>query len=262
MKVIMINTSIILAACFLMCVSVSATVYQCEKNGVVEFSQQPCGKDAKRIFIKEQNPFLSNATESKKAESLNLQTQQIDSYIRVKQIDAEIAEHNNKIDTYRLRMDSEIAALDDQSDAQLHNLVGAKKQAAIAKQMTAVSERYRVLIDNEQRAIDRLTAEKNRLAEQVKVTATSDDVESFIRSKQIQQQITEHENKIDSYQTELNQQIRQLEEQIKTRPTNLADANSDQALADKMSAVTSRFNTLISIEQRQIDRLRKELNQL
>ena len=25
----------------------NAAIYQCEKNGIVEFSQQPCGKDAK-----------------------------------------------------------------------------------------------------------------------------------------------------------------------------------------------------------------------
>ena len=62
----------------------------------------------------------------------------------------------------------------------------------------------------------------------------------------------EHKDKIDRYHVELNQQIKRLEQQASTRPANLVDASSDQALSDKMSAVTSKFNTLIAIEQRQI----------
>ncbi|MCH2086854.1 MAG: DUF4124 domain-containing protein [Pseudoalteromonas sp.] len=263
MKSNSINTHIIWATCLFISTAASASVYQCEKNGVVEFSQLPCGEDAKLITIKEQNPFLSNAVQGESTESVYSQTTgQVDSYIRTKQIAAEIAEHNNKIDTFKLRMNNEIAALNNQSDAQLQNLVGAKKQAAIAKQMSAVSERYAVLIDNEQRSIDRLIAENNRINNSFNELSNNDEVDSFIRSKQIMQQISEHENKIDTYNEQLNQQISLLEKQVSHRPNNLADANSDQALVDKMSALTSRFNTLISVEQRQIDRLRNELSQL
>ena len=133
----------------LVCPLAHSTVYHCEKNGVAEFSQQPCGKDAKLITIKEQNPHLSGASDNAAQASAGKDTAEVDRYIRLKQIDAQIAEHNNKIDTFKLKMDREIVALTEQSDAQLRNLVGAKKQAAIAKQMTAVSERYGVLIDSE-----------------------------------------------------------------------------------------------------------------
>ncbi len=245
----------------LVCQTAHSTVYHCEKNGIAEFSQQPCGKDAKLITIKEQNPHLSSASENTAQSSADKDTAEVDRYIRLKQIDAQIAEYNNKIDTFKLKMDREIVALSEQSDAQLRNLVGAKKQAAIAKQMTAVSERYGVLIDSEQRSIDRLTAEKYTLTSSAN-TVANNEVASFIRSKQIMREISEHENKIDTYQSELNVQISELEQQLNSRPRNLADANSDSALADKMTALTSRFNTLIAIEQKQIDRLNSELTRL
>lgn len=245
----------------LVCPLAHSTVYHCEKNGVAEFSQQPCGKDAKLITIKEQNPHLSGASDNAAQSSAGKDTAEVDRYIRLKQIDAQIAEHNNKIDTFKLKMDREIVALSEQSDAQLRNLVGAKKQAAIAKQMTAVSERYGVLIDSEQRSIDRLTAEKYTLTSSANMVANN-EVASFIRSKQIMRKISEHENKIDTYQSELNMQMSELEQQLSSRPRNLADANSDNALADKMTALTSRFNTLIAIEQKQIDRLNSELTKL
>ena len=54
----------------------------------------------------------------------------------------------------------------------------------------------------------------------------------------------------------------ELEQQLSSRPRNLADANSDNALADKMTALTSRFNTLIAVEQKQIERLNNELTKL
>ena len=157
-------------------------------------------------------------------------------------------------------MNNEIAALSSQADAQLHNLVGAKKEAAIAKQMSAVSERYNLLINNEQRNIDRLSTEKSQLVLQSNDTEKN-EIDHFIRSEQIKREIAEHKDKIDRYHVELNQQIKRLEQQASTRPTNLVDASSDQALSDKMSAVTSKFNTLIAVEQRQIDRLNNELTQ-
>jgi len=236
----------------------NAAIYQCEKNGIVEFSQQPCGKDAKLITVKEQNPTLLGSPKPV-SESSDV-TAEIDNYIRLKQIDAKIAEHNNKIDSYSERMNNEIAALSSQADAQLHNLVGAKKEAAIAKQMSAVSERYNLLINNEQRNIDRLSTEKSQLVLQSNETEKN-EIDHFIRSEQIKREIAEHKDKIDRYHVELNQQIKRLEQQASTRPTNLVDASSDQALSDKMSAVTSKFNTLIAVEQRQIDRLNNELTQ-
>jgi len=93
---IQFKTVIFLSCAYLMFTNVvNAAVYQCEKNGVVEFSQQPCGKDARLVIIQEQNPHVSNLFESAPVKP----DSGVDSYIRVKQIDAEIQQHHNKIDT-------------------------------------------------------------------------------------------------------------------------------------------------------------------
>ena len=137
------------------------------------------------ITVKEQNPTLLGSPKPV-SESSDV-TAEIDNYIRLKQIDAKIAEHNNKIDSYSERMNNEIAALSSQADAQLHNLVGAKKEAAIAKQMSAVSERYNLLINNEQRNIDRLSTEKSQLVLQSNETEKN-EIDHFIRSEQIKRE--------------------------------------------------------------------------
>ncbi len=174
---IQFKTVIFLSCAYLMFTNVvNAAVYQCEKNGVVEFSQQPCGKDARLVIIQEQNPHVSNLFESAPVKP----DSGVDSYIRVKQIDAEIQQHHNKIDTLTQRLDNDIASLSKQADTQLNNVVGNKKVAAIAKQMTATSQRYKLLIDNEQRGIDRLNTEKATLLAQSDQTVDT-EVDSFIR---------------------------------------------------------------------------------
>ncbi|MCQ8877227.1 hypothetical protein NQT69_04125 [Pseudoalteromonas shioyasakiensis] len=242
----------------------TASVYQCEKGGVVEFSQFPCGKDAKKITVKEQNPGVPSeiVTHGK------MDTTQIDSYIRIKQIDVEIAQHQDKIDTLTAHMNEEIGSLKNQSDAQLNNLTGAKKDTAIANQMVNVTQRYDVQIEREQRDIDRLQKEKLRLQGQgqgdpnIDQSNESKKIDSFIRLQAIKREIAERESKVDTYQAQMNQQIAALEAQAKEQPDNLTDATYDNSLSRKMTALTSKYNTLIEIEQRQIDRLHDEMAQL
>lgn len=242
-----------------------ANVYKCEKKGVVEFSQFPCGKDAKKITVKEQNPGVPSeiVTHGK------MDTTQIDSYIRIKQIDVDINQHQDKIDTFTARMNKEIGGLKNQSDAQLNNLTGAQKETAIANQMVNVTQRYDLQIEQEQRNIDRLQKEKLRLQQgQVQSESTtgqskdSQEIDSFIRLQAIKREIEERVSKIDTYQAQMNQQISALDSEAKNQPGNLTDATYDNSLSRKMTALTSKYNTLIEVEQRQIDRLHIEMAQL
>lgn len=243
----------------------NANVYKCEKEGVVEFSQFPCGKDAKKITVEEQNP----GAPSEIVTNGKMDTTQIDSYIRIKQIDVDINQHQDKIDTLTAKMNKEIGGLKNQSDAQLHNLTGAQKETAIANQMVNVTQRYDLQIEREQRDIDRLQKEKLRLQQgQAQVDTTieqseeSKEIDSFIRRQAIKREVEERESKIDTYQAQMNQQINTLDSEAKNQPSNLADATYDNSLSRKMTALTSKYNTLIEIEQRQIDRLHDEMAQL
>lgn len=260
------NKLYLLIACtatYLFTGAVHASVYKCEKEGVVEFSQFPCGKDAKVITVKEQNPSVPSNIVTH-SQSSQTRDDSVDTYIRIKQIDAKIQEHENKVDSYSEKMNNEIASLKNQSDAQLNNLTGAKKETAIANQMASVSERYNSLIEREQRDIDRLSKEKQRLKVAPQTVAQdsqaqqSQEIDSFIRNQQITREIQEHQSKIDTYQAQMNRQIESLEQQANNQPDNLTDATFDNSLSRKMSAVTAKYNTLIDVEQRQIDRLQQE----
>ena len=238
-----------------------ASVYKCEKEGEVEFSQFPCGDNAKLITVKEQNP----AVPSNIVTHGDMNTSEVDTYIRTKQIDADIQQHQDKIDTFSEKMNAEIAGLRDQSDAQLNNLSGAKKETAIANQMASVSERYNLLIEREQRDIDRLLKEKLALqsmtnsSEIDEQSTQSKDIDSFIRGQEIKRDIEQRQSKIDTYQAQMDKQIASLEAQASEQPKNLTDATFDNSLSRKMTAITSKYATLIDVEQRQIDRLLQEL---
>lgn len=237
-----------------------ANVYKCENKGVVEFSQFPCGENAEFIVVKEQK---SVPTPKVILEATG--EPDIDSYIRLKQIDAQIQQHQDKIDTLSVKMNKIIAALVNQSDAQLNNLSGAKKDIAIANQMTNASQRFTVLIEREQHDIDRLVSEKKHLKENqnsdVKSTQTpqSKGIDSFIRLQTIKREMQRHQAKINTYQINMNQQISALEDEVSEQPTNITDATYDDSLSRRMEAVTSKYHTLIDVEQRQIDRLHSEM---
>ena len=134
-------------------------------------------------------------------------------------------------------MNQEIADLKDQSDAQLNNLSGAEKETAIANQMTNVSERYNVLIEREQRDIDRLLQEKLGLpkvtnsSEIDKQSTQSKDIDSFIRVQEIKRDIEQRQSKIDTYQAQMDKQIAALETQASEQPNNLTDATFDNSLS-------------------------------
>lgn len=244
--------------------NVNASIYRCEKADVVEFSQFPCGKGAKKIAVKEQNPSLSS-TVGRHTEADN---SQIESYIRIKQLAQKVRQHQDKVDTLTANMNKEISQLKNQSDAQLNNLSGAKKETAIANQMVNVSQRYDLQIEREQREIDRLQKEKLHLQSasqsevNVEQTKQSKEIDLYIRQQAIRREIAERKSKIDTYQAQMNQQISALEAEASEQPNNLADAAFDNSLSRKMTAVTAKFNTLIEIEQRQIDRLDNEMEQL
>lgn len=238
-----------------------ANVYKCENKGGVEFSQFPCGRNAEFIVVKEQKPSMPTTIVAAKAAGES----DIDSYIRLKQIDAQIQQHQDKIDTLSVKMNKVIVELVNQSDTQLNNLPGAKKDIAIANQMANASQRFNVLIAREQHDIDRLVSEKKHLKENqnsdVKSTQTpqSKDIDSFIRLQAIKRGMERHQAKIITYKINMNQQISALENEVSEQPTNLTDATYDDLLSRKMGAVTSKYNTLIDVEQRQIDRLHTEM---
>lgn len=230
------------------------TVYQCSKNGVAHFSQLPCGEDAKVVKVRmSQSVATPQKTQAQSSQS-------IDAYIFNQQVDRELAEHQDKIDTYTQQMQQELQALRNQSDAQLNNLVGANKDNAIAKEMEAVTERYQALIDREQLNIDRLLAQKTRY--EYDNDAPSDSVGEYIRLKEIDRDMRQHLDKIDTLHQRLDAELASVRKQRNSAPQNLVDATFDNAISQQMSAITAKYTTLIDVEQKHVARLSKERSQI
>ena len=237
----------------------NTTVYQCSKNGVVHFSQLPCGDDAKVVTVR-MSQSLGTPPPQEQVTDNKQNSRNIDAYIFNQQADHEIAEHQDKIDTYTRQMQQELASLQNQSDAQVNNLVGANKDNAIAKEMEAVTERYQALIDREQLNIDRLLAQKTRY--EYDNDAPSDSVGEYIRLKEIDRDMRQHLDKIDTLHQRLDAELASVRKQRNSAPQNLVDATFDNAISQQMSAITAKYTTLIDVEQKHVARLSKERSQI
>ncbi|WP_404339128.1 hypothetical protein [Pseudoalteromonas mariniglutinosa] len=247
--------AVILASCV-----ADAEIYQCEKNNIVEFSQFPCGKHAQLYTLKEQRAVSPRTLTASQPHDLT----QVDDYIRIRQIAAKIQLHQNKITTYTERMNEQVAALNNESARQAKTLTGAKQATALANQMQSVVERYTLLITTEQQNITQLVAEQAAIESKdihadvsIQQVSTS-HIDTFIDEQQIKRKLAEHHAKITHYQQQLNSQLAQLESHNNNQAHSLSQATFDNSRAVKMRALTSKFNTLIAIEQRNIEQLSKQ----
>ncbi len=222
------------------------TVYKCMVNGVVSYSQSPCGDDAQKIDIKamvdKQQVMASTPVDDS-----------IDSYIDNRDITRELTQSQDKIETYSIQMRQELSKLEAHATSQHRNLAGAERDKALAKQMQSTIEQYQSLINREQLNIDRLLRKQ-----QMTATSEKDNVDQYIRVKQIEREMREHEDKIETYHRQLEVDLNALKVQTNGGTSSLVAAKFDSANAQRMSATTAKYATLIDIEQKALQRLTNE----
>ena len=121
-------------------------VYRCQQNGVVVYSQLPCGDDAQAITVKSsQGPGFTRSDAAKKI----AQSQQaVTDYLNAQGIESQIAEH------YR-----QIAALKTQLAAQLAQMktIRYRSEKARDEAYAAVEKQYQDSIKAHHQAIKTLT---------------------------------------------------------------------------------------------------------
>ncbi|MEO2266813.1 DUF4124 domain-containing protein [Pseudoalteromonas sp. YIC-656] len=222
------------------------SVYKCVVDGVVSYSQLPCGDDAQKVDVKEivnkQQVMPSTPADDS-----------IDSYIDNRAISRELAQSQDKIDTYSMQMRKELSRLEVQAASQRKNLAGAQRDEAIATQMQSTIEQYQSLINREQLNIDRLL-----LKQQMTAPSEGDNVDHYIRAKQIEREMREHEDKIETYHQRLDSELNALKIKSPSQSSSLVAAKFDSANAQRMSATTAKYATLIDIEQKALQRLTNE----
>jgi hypothetical protein len=238
-------------------------VYKCEINGSLTYSQFPCGNNAEKVNIRV-SKGNSKVTSSNNRQPTDFQETNL--YIQIKKIDRDILYSQNKIVTYQRKMKSEINQLQIRASYANNNLAGATYEGALSSQMGAVATKYDSLISVEHKKIDRLTNKKTILIKTQKklkepstksniATSQENNVDDYIKDQKFKRDKLKYQNKIKYYQHQMNNEIEQLKLEASLSNNNLAGARYEKAKADKMMAVATKYNILINIEQKKIDKI-------
>jgi len=246
---------IFLTGLFITSFSASATIYKCNINDVVIFSQFPCATNSEEIEIK---------TISTSSSKNNLQTHdvssEIDNFIQLRDIESKITKSNNLVRTYQNTMIKKISLLGEQLDKKPQKMTielsEVAHNSAIATQIDNHIKRYNSLIRIEQQKITRLIVNKQHINQSIKKleiakpTDTNDSIETekFIQNSKIEANIKINENKITTYQNKMNSELDELDfSSVSSIKQNISTV--------KMSIITAKYNTKINVLQKQIEHL-------
>ena len=134
------------------------TIYQCEVDGQLVFSQQPCGEDAKEIEHDFPVVELADPAETRPGNFMD-----DDNYVKRVRIERRISRHEATIRNLQRQRDREIAAIRRKARYASNNLAGATWEQSLATEMQALTDRYNSEIGVEQSSIDRLRDDLDRL---------------------------------------------------------------------------------------------------
>jgi len=255
-----------------------ASVYKCEIDNVVTYSQFPCSDTAEKIKVRVTKSSSRIKNSNNKMSHKN-QLEDTNLYIRISQVDRKIRESNNRIKTNQRKMKQEVKQLQIRTRYANNNLAGATYESALSTQMSAVTTKYNSLIEIEQKSIERLYEEKELLVQRRsklkdeesisqsvlmpnKPELKENNIDLYIQNAKNKREKLAHQNKIKKYRRKMKQEIEQLKFEASFANNNLAGARYEGAKSEKMNAVANKYNTLINIEQQKLDMLHKESKRL
>lgn len=119
----------------------AASVYKCDIDGVITFSQQPCDDNLTPIVIKQLSG--SNTKVKPKAISTSNKTaiKQLDE-VKAYQLGQEIKRNDHTISRYEKKMNKELTILKARTYSANNNLAGAIYQESLSSEMIAVTNKY------------------------------------------------------------------------------------------------------------------------
>lgn len=144
----------IMGICGIIANPASADIYKCTgSNGVVTFSQMPCGHDAKKIQVETAEPTAAAAAQSRKdIDSMN-KTVAESAYQR------QLQAKRNRIQELIDERDRKLSALRYKKQYANNNLAGATWEKSISDEMQAVTMRYSTDIANARSDLHQLEKE-------------------------------------------------------------------------------------------------------
>lgn len=136
-------------------------VYECNRNGVVTFSDTPCGPSAERIEVDYNKPDAAAAEAA--AAGAGASEAQAGQTAEAELLDTEINNSSQRLSTLPTERDTEIAVLRQQRFLGTEALDQDAWKADMTRQMEAVAAKYQHSIDAEQARLNGLRARRAAL---------------------------------------------------------------------------------------------------
>lgn len=228
----------------------NSEVYKCVIDGVTTYSQQPCSDSAQVVNIK----VAPSNSKTITTQSSELPQTSVSDYIENSSLKRKIEGHQRKIKKYKNKMENELAILRKKERTAANNLAGATYLKSISAETNAVVKRYSGLISMEQKQVDRLKAQladSNSSAQD----STTDEVTNYITKKKVEREKAEIHRKISKYRKQMDREIAKIKHDAKYATNNIAGATYEDALNEKMIAVSEKYLALIELEQSKLDNL-------
>ncbi|NWO07237.1 MAG: DUF4124 domain-containing protein [Alteromonadaceae bacterium] len=136
-----------------------AAVYQCDRDGQTVFSDQPCGSDAKRIHVKAPARMGGGPMVNERGQKF------LDSRDRKREvagIDRDIESLRRQKARAKMYLDNALIRYQRQKASANNNLAGATWEGSLAQEAEVLRKRYQSEIDETNRQIDQLRAQRRR----------------------------------------------------------------------------------------------------
>lgn len=95
-----------------------------------------------------------------------------------------------------------------------------------------------------------------------KPSADSNTIDSYIKMTALKKQLGEHQNKIETYKSQMQKQLSMFNNSFDLQANNLAGAKQSVAIAEQIIATISKFDVLIKNQQMSIDRVTQQIKNL
>lgn len=133
----------------------SQSIYTCNIDGVINFSQSPCGDEDNEITVKVQEPIQSSTEQSTNEpdNSNKTNSQQHFDDISIKLYDRKIKKLELKIKQHQSNLNKKIETLKLKKLYANNNTAGAIYEDSISNEMIAITNKYNIMINQERERI-------------------------------------------------------------------------------------------------------------
>lgn len=141
----------------------TAGIYKCVVDGHTEFSQRPCGENAKEITVNTKKPSLSPRAPSQRAEEMNAVGDEFEQDRKRRNLEREQRVLLKDIDRFNSQRDRELKRLEAKKLLANNNSAGAAWEQSISTEMQSVNMKYDAKIQAAQIKLKAVSDKLSRL---------------------------------------------------------------------------------------------------